>query len=341
MGDQHDGAAGLAARRTRRTSGGSAPRCPIRLQPARRQREGDGRATARSARIHLDSLSPVLTGSGSEGLRLVRTLSTLRGLPCLCPASLARAVRASRAHRLRACPAAATSSWPRSSPGCAGAASSTPSRPSAPGSSGGTPSLDRSLPTRLVPRFAHAGRCHRGPRASRRTSSRRAHLDPARTIYYVHGGGYMAPTDPFHVRYATRLADAVGARIVLPDYPLAPEHTWRDSYEPSSRTPPAGRPSPAARPGRRLRRRRSRAGPGAVAARPRLAQPTQLRAARALGRPDDLDARTPPAVDAVDPWLFLSKVTAYADVVGRLPRRPGPARGLARRSPTSPGCRRR
>jgi acetyl esterase/lipase len=47
----------------------------------------------------------------------------------------------------------------------------------------------------------------------------------------VHGGGYMAPIDPFHVRYATRLADAIGARVVMPDYPLAPEHTWKDSHD--------------------------------------------------------------------------------------------------------------
>ena len=41
----------------------------------------------------------------------------------------------------------------------------------------------------------------------------------------------MAPIDAFHVRYATRLADAIGARVVMPDYPLAPEHTWRDSHD--------------------------------------------------------------------------------------------------------------
>lgn len=29
----------------------------------------------------------------------------------------------------------------------------------------------------------------------------------------------------------TRLARALGARVVLPDYPLAPEHSWRDSFE--------------------------------------------------------------------------------------------------------------
>ena len=30
---------------------------------------------------------------------------------------------------------------------------------------------------------------------------------PRRTLFYLHGGGYVAPIDPFHVRYVTRLAD--------------------------------------------------------------------------------------------------------------------------------------
>ena len=55
--------------------------------------------------------------------------------------------------------------------------------------------------------------------------------DPRRTIVYLHGGGYVAGVDPFHVRYLTRLATALDARVVLPDYPLAPEHTWRDSHD--------------------------------------------------------------------------------------------------------------
>lgn len=92
--------------------------------------------------------------------------------------------------------------------------------------------LDRSLPTRAV----------RG--LDRRLAVRVEELDgfvahvltprdvePVRTLYYVHGGGYMAGIDAFHVRYAVRLARALRARIVMPDYPLAPEHTWRDSHD--------------------------------------------------------------------------------------------------------------
>ena len=42
----------------------------------------------------------------------------------------------------------------------------------------------------------------------------------------------MAPIDPFQVRYAARLASELGARVVMPDYPLTPEHTWRDAHGP-------------------------------------------------------------------------------------------------------------
>ncbi len=34
------------------------------------------------------------------------------------------------------------------------------------------------------------------------------------------------------MRYAARLATGLGARVVMPDYPLTPEHTWRDAHGP-------------------------------------------------------------------------------------------------------------
>src|SRR3954470_24770905 len=54
----------------------------------------------------------------------------------------------------------------------------------------------------------------------------------ARTVVYLHGGGFVAPIDPWQVRYAARLATALGARVLVPDYPLTPEHTWRDAHGP-------------------------------------------------------------------------------------------------------------
>jgi monoterpene epsilon-lactone hydrolase len=54
---------------------------------------------------------------------------------------------------------------------------------------------------------------------------------PRRAVLYVHGGGYVRPSDKRHWRFATRMADALGARAVLPAYPLAPEFTVDDSFD--------------------------------------------------------------------------------------------------------------
>lgn len=52
---------------------------------------------------------------------------------------------------------------------------------------------------------------------------------PTRTLLYLHGGGYVSPLDAVHWRYAAGLARRYGLRVVLPTYPLAPGHSWRDS----------------------------------------------------------------------------------------------------------------
>jgi monoterpene epsilon-lactone hydrolase len=54
---------------------------------------------------------------------------------------------------------------------------------------------------------------------------------PGRAVLYLHGGGYVHPSNAWHWRFVTRLADALGARAVLPAYPLAPEFTVEDSFE--------------------------------------------------------------------------------------------------------------
>jgi monoterpene epsilon-lactone hydrolase len=53
---------------------------------------------------------------------------------------------------------------------------------------------------------------------------------PARTVLYLHGGALVGDVDVFHWRLTSGLARASGARVVLPAYPLAPTHTWRDSH---------------------------------------------------------------------------------------------------------------
>lgn len=182
--------------------------------------------------------------------------------------------------------------------------------------------LDRSLPTGAVPRFdrrfvvlveqiAHGD----GPAFTSYSLSRRGSR-PSRTVLYLHGGGYVAPIDPFHTRYAARLAAELDARVVLPDYPLAPEHTWRDSHDAlialAERLLSGGEEVIVAG---------DSAGGGLALA---LAQSLRDRA-RATGarQPDrlllispwvDLTESAPDteAFSARDTWLFLGKLRAYA-----------------------------
>ena len=174
-------------------------------------------------------------------------------------------------------------------------------------------SLDRSLPTSIVPLFARrfsvvVEELEGFPSY---TITPRG-VDPARTILFVHGGGFVAPIDAFHVRYVAKLALALKARIVMPDYPLAPEHTWKTSYDAlvglAMRWSSSGEPLVLAG---------DSAGGG-------------IALALALGLRDgsvpvdrllliapwvDLTTSTPETVDysASDPWLKLSKLHAYAE----------------------------
>jgi monoterpene epsilon-lactone hydrolase len=177
--------------------------------------------------------------------------------------------------------------------------------------------LDRSLPTGLVPRvdrrFCVVTEELAGPAGvfpSYVITPR--HLEPTRTLVYLHGGGYMAPIDPWQVRYITRLATALHARVVMPDYPLAPEHTWSDSFAPLTALVArwAETPGGAVLTG-------DSAGGGyalalALAVRDRGGvQPSHL----LLHAPwVDLSTSTPETeeFDAVDPWLFIRKLRLYA-----------------------------
>ena len=175
--------------------------------------------------------------------------------------------------------------------------------------------LDRSFPTALVPRFSRRFSLVTEELAGFPVQVMTPrHVEPTRTVLHLHGGGYMAPTDPFHVRFLARLAEDLQARVVVPDYPLAPEHTWRDSFEPL-----VGLVSRWADPGTggRLTLSGDSAGGGyalalAQAVRDRGGpQPAELLLLSPWG---DLSTSTPETAsyDAVDPWLFLGKVHAYA-----------------------------
>ena len=175
--------------------------------------------------------------------------------------------------------------------------------------------LDRAFPTRLVPRFDRRFTLETedaGGFPSYVVTPRGR--TPRRTVLHVHGGGFMAPIDPFHVRYAARLATALGARVVMPDYPLAPEHSWRDSFE--QMTSLAARCAEDSPDGMVLLG--DSAGGGyalalAIALRDRgLPQPSHL---LLLSPWVDLTTSTPDTaeVSATDPWLFIGKLHAYAE----------------------------
>lgn len=173
--------------------------------------------------------------------------------------------------------------------------------------------LDRTFPTRAVPgfdrRFTTVTETLAGGFAS--YSFLRRGTAPSRTVLYLHGGGFMAPIDAIHVRYTARLARALDARIVMPDYPLAPEHTWRDSHDAlvDLATRLAGDGD--------LVLAGDSAGGGlalAVAQSLRDRRGPQPRHLLLISPWVDLTTSTPETaeLDAVDPWLFIGKVHAYA-----------------------------
>ena len=175
--------------------------------------------------------------------------------------------------------------------------------------------LDRSFPTSSVPLFGRRYAVVREelPAGFPAYTLTRRGSTPTRTVVYVHGGGFVGPLDPFHVRYAARLASALGVRVVLPDYPLTPEHTWRDSHDPLvtlverwlGESPDgvvlAGDSAGGGLALALALTLRDRGGP----------QPTHL----LLHSPwVDLTTSTPETFEVTveDPWLFIGKMQAYA-----------------------------
>ena len=175
--------------------------------------------------------------------------------------------------------------------------------------------LARGFPTSAVPMFGRRYAVVREelPAGFPSYALTRRGSSPQRTVVYVHGGGFVAPIDPFQVRYAARLASGLGARVVVPDYPLAPEHTWRDSHEPLvelvqrhlQQDEDVVLVGDSAGGGLALSvalTLRDRGGP----------QPSRL----VLVSPwVDLTLSTPETHDVTvtDPWLFVGKMQAYAE----------------------------
>ncbi len=62
------------------------------------------------------------------------------------------------------------------------------------------------------------------------TISPRQH-EPVGTILYTHGGAYVNALSIFHWMILQALVDKVGARLIVPAYPLAPEHTYQAAFD--------------------------------------------------------------------------------------------------------------
>jgi len=178
------------------------------------------------------------------------------------------------------------------------------------------------LPTWAVPGFTRRFAVERDDSAGFPSwvvtpRARAAGTSPGLTVLYLHGGGYAFGLDPFHLRWVCRLARATGARIVLPDYPLAPEHTWRDSHE--ALVGLAGRYAvQAAEGGGELVLAGDSAGGGyALSLAQAMRDTGGPRAARTvlISPWVDLAGTTPEETaqaTAGDPWLFVGKIDAYA-----------------------------
>jgi acetyl esterase/lipase len=59
-------------------------------------------------------------------------------------------------------------------------------------------------------------------------------VDPDRTIYYLHGGGYSMGSVNTHREMVSRISRASGARALAIDYRLAPEHPFPAAVEDST-----------------------------------------------------------------------------------------------------------
>ncbi|WP_170970179.1 alpha/beta hydrolase [Nocardioides jishulii] len=180
------------------------------------------------------------------------------------------------------------------------------------------------LPTRLVPGFSRrfdveVDTCTGFPTYVLTPRD----VPVTRTVLYGHGGGFVKPIDVFHVRYTAILARRLGARIVMPDYPLAPTHTWRDSHDDLVDLAVAWAEHADATGERPLTLMGDSAGGGLVLA---LAQTMRDRVRRdgsgavagsmVLHAPwADLTSTAPGTEEFAlrDPWLFLSKIRLYAE----------------------------
>lgn len=52
-----------------------------------------------------------------------------------------------------------------------------------------------------------------------------------KSVFYLHGGSYMAELTPTYWNFLSDLTQDTGATIIVPDYPLAPQYHYTDVFE--------------------------------------------------------------------------------------------------------------
>lgn len=55
--------------------------------------------------------------------------------------------------------------------------------------------------------------------------------DSSYTVLYLHGGAYTEEILPFHLNFCSHLSKRLNACVIVPLYPLAPNHIWKETYD--------------------------------------------------------------------------------------------------------------
>lgn len=55
--------------------------------------------------------------------------------------------------------------------------------------------------------------------------------DSERLVIYLHGGIYVNEISPVHINFCDKLAKKINATVFAPIYPLAPNHTYEETYQ--------------------------------------------------------------------------------------------------------------
>ena len=49
-------------------------------------------------------------------------------------------------------------------------------------------------------------------------------------ILYLHGGAYINDASVYHWKLCDRMAQDLNAEVILPIYPLTPDHIWDETF---------------------------------------------------------------------------------------------------------------